>query len=89
MQSFQKKSQKFYFYMRSEFEFRVMISHQRAKGQFWLVCVQFLQGKLAQKAHEQSLAEEPPTPAESELNRAELSSDASLINSALSSRDMC
>ena len=38
-----------------------------------------LQGKLAQKSHELSRAETPPARAESELNRAELSSDASLI----------
>ena len=66
--------------MRSEFEFRVMISHQRAKGQFWLVWVQFLQGELALKSHEPSRAEKPPARAESELSRAELSSDASLVH---------
>ena len=38
-----------------------------------------LQGELAQISHEPSRAEKPPARAESELNRAELTSDASLI----------
>ena len=37
-----------------------------------------LQGQLAQISHEPSQAEKPPARAESELSRAELSSDASL-----------
>ena len=38
-----------------------------------------LQGELAQKSHEPSRAEKPLARAGSELNRAELSSDASLL----------
>ena len=40
---------------------------------------QFLQGELAQISQEPSRAEKPPAWAESELNRAELSSGASLL----------